>query len=319
MLGRMQEWADPGWRAAAVDWMDACLPWPRTGEVTQPLVRRWGSVLTAPTAGGRVWLKATAGETAHELALYRVFAAAAPDHVPTVIALDPERGWLLLRDHAPALADPRAPLPAAVLVRHAQLQRSVTPHAAALVTDGVPDMRPAVMPQRFAEAVDAVSRFVARHGDAVDSAVVDAVRARRAEFEGWCAALAESPVPASVDHNDLHAGNVLVGGGAVRFFDWGDAVIAHPFAVLLVPLQMAGEQGPRLQAAYLRAFADLAPMERLVADAELACRVAVIARVLTWVRAVGVDGEDLRFARAPLEALAALLEVPPTASGTTEG
>lgn len=309
----------------AVAWMDAQLAAAgrvRTGAVEQPRIRRWGTVLTAPTTEGRVWLKATAPTTAHEVALYACLAASAPQYVPAPIALDPDRGWLLLPDHAPDLGDPARPLPAAVLVRYAQLQRTVARHADALVAAGVPDMRPAVMAERFDEAVDALAGFAAGHGDAADVAVVDAVRGRRAEFAGWCARLADSPVPASIDHNDLHARNVLIGGGAVRFFDWGDAVVAHPFASLLVPLAAAGAGAAGLRRAYLAAFADLAPPDRLAADADLACRVAKAARTLTWVRAVGVAGADERFGRAPLASLAALLEESPVAlsgraSGTT--
>lgn len=229
---------------------------------------------------------------------------------------------MLLPDHAPDLGVPADVLPAADLVRYGQLQRAVAPHADGLVAACVPDMRPAVMPERFDEAVDAVAGFAARHGSAADVELVDAVRARRAEFAGWCRQLADSRVPASVDHNDLHARNVLIGGGAVRFFDWGDAVVAHPFASLLVPLAHAGAQAPRLRTAYLDVFADLAPADRLAADAELARRVAVVARTHAWIRAVGVDGSDERFARGPLESLAALLQESPVApadrpSGTT--
>lgn len=309
--------------AEVVAWMDAQLAAAgrtRTGPVTRPRVRPWGAVLTAPTSGGTVWLKITAPTTAHEPALYAFLARAAPGHVPVPIGLDVERGLLLLPDHAPDLGDPADPLPAAVLVRYAQLQRAAIPHADALVAAGVPDMRPAVLPERFDEAVEAVAGFAARHGDADDVALVDAVRARRAAFVERCRRLADSPVPASVDHNDLHARNVLIGGGAVRFFDWGDASVAHPFASLLVPLAQAGAQAPRLRAAYLAVFADLAPPDRLAADAELARHVATVARTHTWVRAVGVDGRDERFARAPLESLAAVLEESPAApSGDSSG
>jgi hypothetical protein len=322
----VDDWTSPDWRAAAVAWLDSHLAevgLARTGEVAQPRVRRWGTVLTAETTGGRVWLKATGPETFYEVALHARLAATEPGCVPAAIAHDPARGWLLLRDHAPDLGEPDDLLPAAVLVRYARLQRAATPEADGLIAAGVPDMRAAVMPVRFDEAVEAVAGFAARHGDAVDRAAVEDVRALRAEFVGWAEQLAASAVPASIDHGDLHARNVLVGGGAVRFLDWGDAAVAHPFASLLVPLRVARGQAPRLLRAYLAEFTDLAPLDRLRADAELACRLAQVARVLTWVRAVGVDGADPRFARGPLEALVALRDRAPLAlsaqgSGTTE-
>lgn len=322
----VDDWAGQRWRAAAVEWLDtqlAAAGLRRTGEVTQPRVRRWGTVLTAPTDDGRVWLKATGPESFYEVAVHVCLAATAPDHLPVLLAQNPARGWLLLRDHAPDLGDPDDLLPAAVLVHYARLQRAVTTVADGLIAAGVPDMRPAAMPRRFDEAVEAVAGFAARHADAADRAAVDQVRALRPEFVGWSEQLAASAVPPSVDHGDLHARNVLVGGGVVRFLDWGDAAIAHPFASLLVPLQAARGQAPRLLRAYLAEFTDLAPLDRLVADAELACRLAQVARTLTWVRAVGVDGADPRFARGPLETLLALLGRAPLAlcaplSGTTD-
>lgn len=322
----MDDWTSGRWRDEAVAWLDAQLVATglgRTGEVSQPRVRLWGTVLTAVTTGGRVWFKATGPETFYEVPLHACLAAAEPGHVPVVLAQNPARGWLLLRDHAPDLGEPGDRLPAAVLVRYARLQRAVTPKAEALLVAGVPDMRPAVMPTRFDEAVEAVAVFAARHGSAADRAAVEEVRELRSDVVGWAEQLAASAVPASVDHGDLHARNVLVGGGAVRFLDWGDAAIAHPFASLLVPNQAARGQAPRLLRSYLAEFTDLAPLERLVADADLACRLAQIARVLTWVRAVGVDGADPRFARGPLETLVTLRDRAPAArsaqaSGTTD-
>src|SRR5205085_1459725 len=82
---------------------------------------------------------------------------------------------------------------------------------------GDADMRPAVMPQRFHEAL-------AASGSPADVAALEP------QVEEWCARLADSPLPASLDHNDLHPWNVLDGP---RYYDWGDAVIAHPFAAML--------------------------------------------------------------------------------------
>ena len=109
---------------------------------------------------------------------------------------------------------------------------------------------------------------------------------------------------------DLHPWNVLTGG---RFYDWGDAVVAHPFAVALVPLGFLSERLERARDAYLEVFSDRAPHAELVADLELACRVAKIARALIWERALRSSrdqGETIepRFATAPLETLAGVLD-----------
>ena len=48
-------------------------------------------------------------------------------------------------------------------------------------------------------------------------------------------------MPASLDHGDLHGNNVVpAADGAFRLFDWGDAVVAHPFATLTTTLGSIG-------------------------------------------------------------------------------
>ena len=123
----------------------------------------------------------------------------------------------------------------------------------------------------------------------------------------WCEELAASPLPASLDHNDLHPWNMLAGP---RYFDWGDAVVAHPFAVMLEPLGWlrnvhGSEALVRGRDAYLAGFGSPPELRETL---ELACRVAKIARALTWVRAIQAGGDvDPDWAAAPAETLERLL------------
>lgn len=305
-------WSSAEWFAAAACWMDerlAAAGIARTGPVSQPRVRAWGTVLTAPADRGPVWLKAPGARTVFEVALYELLAEVVPNRVLTPIAVDVERGWVLLPDGGPVLdgSDVSTVLSGLldVLPRYAVLQRELMSHVDDLLEVGVVDMRAAVMPDRFDEAV-AVAR---RRGD---SDALGAVVAMRPRFVAWCERLAASPVPSSLDHNDLHPRNVFAGG--TRFYDWGDAVVAHPFASMLVTLGVlhanygipAGDPSlVRLRDAYLEPFTDLAPHARLVEDVELACRVAKPARALVWDRAIAPD-EPGEFGAAPLETLLAV-------------
>jgi len=309
-------WSTPAWLAGAESWMDGRLAEAgieRTGEVTQPHLRAWGTALTAPTTRGPVWLKAPGPETAFEAALYELLGTVVPDRVLVPIAVDVPRGWILLPDGGPTLRehDDGSLLPAleAILPRYAQLQRDLESHVDKLVAFGVADMRAPAMPARFDEALAVARRYVTDHGTANDRTDLDRIAALRPEFVAWCAELAESPVPASLDHNDLHPGNVFAAG--TRFYDWGDSVVAHPFASMLVTLAYVHSlfgptAGPaRVRDAYLEPFTDLAPRTALVAQVELACRVAKAARVLTWDRALRAQGYSAagEFGRAPLETL----------------
>ena len=310
-------WSTPAWRAEAVAWLDerlAAVGRARTGPVEQPRVRAWATVLRAPTAGGPVWMKAAGPGTAFEPALYEILVRAVPDRVLTPIAVDRRRAWILLPDGGPSLgelasgADVVEPLVAA-LARYGRLQRALEPHVGDLLDAGVPDMRPAAMPGRFREALEATR--------AGGGEVHRRVAALEPAFRGWCERLAASPVPPSLDHNDLHPWNIV----GDRYYDWGDSVVAHPFAAVLVPLRFvqrglgAGLDDPRFllaRDAYLDAFAGLAGRAELGETLALACRVAKIARVLTWERALRAAREqgaaEADWAGAPLATLATVLD-----------
>jgi len=304
-------WSTEAWREQAVGWIDRRLAdsgRARTGAVEQPRVRPWATVLRAPTEDGDVWMKAAGPATAFEAGLYELLARVAPGDVLAPLAVDVPRGWMLLPDGGPPAGEDALP---EALGQYGRLQRALAPHADELPALGVPDMRPEVMPERFEQALDA-ARASAPAGGGDTGALAD-VEVLRDDVARWSERLAASPVPASLDHNDLHTQNVL-GTGPYHFYDWGDAVVAHAFAALLVPSQVlspAAFAGAR--AAYLEAFADLAPPERLAEDLVLACRVARVARTLTWERALRSARDqdepiDALFTHAPYEELTALLD-----------
>ena len=144
----------------------------------------------------------------------------------------------------------------------------------------------------------------------------------RDPVQTWSERLGELPGGWTIDHNDLHQWNVLVGVTGVetsKFFDWGDAVVAHPFASLLVPLTFlrthlgSDDESPallRVRDAYLDAWRDLGSPRDLLEAVELSCRLAKVARALNgvnWGR--GLTGEAAeKFARWPFESIVRLLD-----------
>jgi Ser/Thr protein kinase RdoA (MazF antagonist) len=177
------------------------------------------------------------------------------------------------------------------------------------------------MLERFDEAV-AVAEVRARdRADRVEA--LERVRSRRGRFDDWCRQLASSPGDATLDHNDLHGGNVFLADGQPRLFDWGDAVVAHPFASALVLRSVVrwllGAHAEtraerRVLDAYLEPFTPLGPRAELLETLEVACEVGKVARSLVWARAVAPlapdadDPDDFR--SAPLEWLLELLDGP---------
>lgn len=324
-------WSSPAWQATAVAWLDARLGEAgikRTGEVTHPHVRPWATVLRAPTTLGVVWMKAAGPGAAFEIALYELLARAATEHVLTPIAIDVDRAWMVLPDGGSAIGDrlagdELAEAMVVVLPQYAQMQRDLAPHADAMVALGVTDMRPAVMPARFEEALAVVGEHVERRGVTSEQQRYAQVVRMGPTVAAWCDRLAVMPGPASLDHNDLHPFNVLTPepGGPARFYDWGDAVLAHPFSSMLVALGFmqyhvlnTAIDDPRLlrmRDAYLEPFSDLGTHAELVETLELACRVGKVARSLIWHRALSagaVEEIEEQWADAPTNTLDALLD-----------
>lgn len=323
---------------AASTWIDAALrrhQIQRTGPVELVRERPWATVRRVETDHGTVWMKACGRGTAFEAGLYGLLADATPEHVLAPLAIDTARGWLLLPDGGTSLSAAAGDDTDAILAGlrdaltvYAELQLTVAPHVEALAAVGVADMRPAMLPARFDEALAATRAYARRDGaDSADAARHAGVAALRPRVAAWSEQLAAAPGDATLDHNDLHGENVLVDGPVPRFYDFGDAVVAHPFASALIPITFArdhvlgdgtADDDPRLLAlrdAFLQPHADAlgATVDELVPTLELACRLAKIARTLIWQRAIDGFGNETpeRRAAAPLATLTSLLDDAP--------
>jgi Ser/Thr protein kinase RdoA (MazF antagonist) len=115
------------------------------------------------------------------------------------------------------------------------------------------------------------------------------VAARTGELDG-------SGIAATIQHDDLHGGNVFIGPAGTRFFDWGDSVVAHPFGSMVTTLNSVAYRldttadDPRiapLRDAYLEAWTDLQPRAALQELLEVALDVGRIGKSAAWARALG--------------------------------
>jgi hypothetical protein len=293
-------WTDPDWRAGAVAWAAEQLArrgMTPVGEPEQPHVYAWSTALRLPVDIGAVWLKSVGPGSGHEPALAAALGEWVPDRVLVPLAVHPGRRLMLLPDGGATL---RAAGGAgsgdaweAMLGDYARLQLALVPHAAEMVGLGVPDARPEVLPDLVRELLtDDESLLLGEPGglapDVRDRLVADGGRYAQA-----CRRLADSGIPATLQHDDLHDANVFVGDGRHRFFDWGDAVVSHPFVSLLVTLRVAqralgvpnGDAALlRLRDAYLDEWRAHGNLEELREQVDLALRIGSLQRALTWRR-----------------------------------
>ncbi|SBT49414.1 phosphotransferase [Micromonospora auratinigra] len=276
----------------------------RTTGPVRARVRPWSVVWRVPTDADPYWFKANNPGTRYEAVLLAELSRLVPDAVPDPVAVDVARGWSLLPDGGPTLRDVLGGAPdrahwERVLPAYASLQLAVAPEVERLVAAGVPDQRPALMPALLDGLLDDRDALLLGVDGGLRPELHERLLGYRSEFAGICRRLAEIGVPASVQHDDLHDGNVFAGDAGYRFFDWGDASVAQPFGTLLVTLRsVAAAAGiapddpvlHRLRDAYLEAWTDRYDRATLREAAGLAMTVATVGRSLSWRR--GLDTSD---------------------------
>ena len=277
-------WEDPSWLSGAHAWIEdelGRLGLTRTGEIEQPHVYPWSTVMKVPTDAGTVWFKANTDQLRHEAALVDVIARRRPDAVPPQLAFDPDSGWMLMADAGEQLRTvvPREESLARwldVLRLYAGVQLDLADEVERMLELGVPDMRLATLPEKYdllMDEIDAEPRFREASGRVRDLA----------------AELAAYGLPELLQHDDLHDGQVFVRDGQHLLMDWGDACISHPFFTLSVTLEGVlawglddeedSEDTAPYRDAYLEAFSERYDVD-LVAAATVATRLGWACRAV---------------------------------------
>jgi len=222
----------------------------------------WATALRVPTSRGIVWFKAARPAFAHEARVLEVLQPLAPQLLPEVIA-STDDGWILLAD-----AGERArehPIDwRAMLHAYAALQRASAEHVDALLAAGVHDNRPANVVDR----AEALMRYL-------PAELVAAVQARLPHVAEQMERLAASRLPTTIDHGDLHDGNVFSADGRVRIIDWGDSAVAHPFFTLSVA-------DPKENAWAVEAGEGYPPQDELQEEAAIVDELRFLLRALNW-------------------------------------
>jgi hypothetical protein len=122
-------------------------------------------------------------------------------------------------------------------------------------------------------------------------------------IEAECRELAAYELPETIQHDDLHDGQVFVRNGGYLFFDWGDACVSHPFFTLVVTFAVLAYKlgldydSPELQRfrdAYLEPWTRFRPGAELERAYPLAYRLGVLCRGLTWAMIVAAVPRPLR-------------------------
>jgi hypothetical protein len=271
-----------------------------TGTVEQVRVRVWSTQLTVATTAGRLWFKENHPGQAMEAAVVDELARFAPEHVVLPLAVDRSRGWLLTPDHGDTLATLAATdedMWCRVVAEFGQMQRRCADHRDDLVAAGLAPLVPAMVAEHVEQQMQRMRRLPPSDLGHVGPDLAE--RALRAVpiLRATAARLADaSPQLTSLEHNDLHQNNVFIPRPVettLRFFDFADAVWAHPFTTLAVPvdrLSQAWETQPddprilRVIDSYLEVWSDMGSIAELGEAARLAGTFHPVHRFESWRR-----------------------------------
>jgi hypothetical protein len=273
-------WTQPDWLADATAWIRERAD--VSGTIEQPHVRPWATALRVPTPEGALWFKANSPIHRFEAGLTQLLADLRPHRVTELVDADVERGWMLMRDAGTRLREVPATVEhfERVLPLYGELQLAAAPHVERMLELGVPD-------SRLDGFVRSLEPIAAEHSE------LDLREVERLVDE-----LRAGGIPESIQHDDLHDGQIFVRDGRYRVLDWGDSCISHPFHSLTVTLRAATWQlglvpGSRdvlrMRDAYLEAWgspAELAPL------AEVAYRTGTLGRTLAWQRYIDAGDEQ---------------------------
>jgi len=264
-------WARPGWVEGVRRWI--------TGEVTRlgrvvvglEQVKHWSisAVLRVATDGPDLYFKVPMRLPlfVDEAVLTARLADRFPGYVPAPLAVEAKDGWMLLPGFDETFAW-EAPLAVRqeAFRRFAGLQRRTADVTAELMADGCLDRRLEVLESQIDPLVsdpEAVARLTADE--------VAELRRLAPAMKDFCRRLDRLGVPATLVHGDLHAGNMARLDGAMVYFDWTDACIAHPF-IDLHSLQWEKEESIRsaLLSAYLESWEGVESADRMLEAVSLA-------------------------------------------------
>ncbi len=291
-------WQQPDWQAEAKAWIRSALDkndLQLIGEVEQPHIRQWSTVMTVPTNDGMLFFKASSSLLAYETVLTDYLARFRPEIFPQLLAIDAKRHWMLMRDAGTPLrhfirSEKSVALWRDVLPLYVDLQKDMADHLIHLLALGVMDRRLAKLPALFENLIADPSAMLLDQEDSLTSEEYARLKDFGPEFRWMCEKLASFGIPETIHHDDFHDGNIFVREGRITFTDWGESAVTHPFFTLVVMMRGVDNsigvdyspESVEVRDMYLEQWTSYAPMEELKSIANLAQRIGHVNRALTW-------------------------------------
>ena len=157
-------WTDSDWLEGSANWIKSQLQRrgiQLIGSISQPHIRPWSTVLNVPTTEGMLYFKSSSKELIHEAALTEFLSMLHPNIVPEILAVEVDRGWMLLYEGEKTLRHELKQNPdlsqwEIVLPIYGDLQFELAGSVKELLYLGVPDRRLDGFPVRFIDLLEDV-------------------------------------------------------------------------------------------------------------------------------------------------------------------
>jgi hypothetical protein len=301
-------WVQQGWFDDAAAWIQAQLAQLHIhalGPLVQERVWALSCVMRVATSIGAVYFKAVPPFMTQEAVAMHEVSRQYPDLLPAPLAVDTERGWLLMPDFGgdSLLRVPDLRRWQAALRRCAHMHVEQARYVNEWLARGIPDRRLPRMVQLTEPLMTLASSLLAGGPPGLSAEEIEGLHALPLRLHLRCARLATYGIPPTLVHGDL-GGNILVHGERYTFFDWTDVCITHPFFELTTlldtvfddsVLQLEAHGRTQLRDAYLEPWTVYAPMERLVEAFEVSTPLGALHQAMSYMWILMNVAEDARW------------------------
>ena len=296
-------WARRGWLPLVETWMHEQLA-RLNYEIVAPIeqVKIWSvsCVLRAQTTNGNVYFKASLNSVmqsntpistcdkqeilpllfAHEPLIIQALAARYPQNVPTILAMDRERCWMLLAEFGAQLyTHPNKIAWEKALEVYGQMQIAAIKHTDTLLTEGFLDRRLHILETQ----IDPLLNDEDALAD-LSRSEVEQLRAYGPQLKTLCHQLLNCVIPQTLVHGDLHTGNIAVQNDNCIYFDWSDGCVSYPFFDVLTFMENIDDpvEKIRFRDIYLVQWTDYASIEYLRKILPLSQMLATIHQAVSY-------------------------------------
>jgi hypothetical protein len=239
--------------------------------------------------GDWIYLKSANAAAFFEARLTSFLSKNFPNTTVEVLAVNSKSNWILMKKLPGVLLRTTKSTQAYELMlrNYTILQQQVMPNANEVLSLGVTDR---CLPILWKEINDNLDNLCAT---GLNEEETQKILSMKPELLSMCAGMA-GIFPDTLEHGDLHSGNVFVEEASFRFFDWGDASITHPFLSVRVFWNSLSElleedtdenwmrKISEFRPAYLDMWKEYAPINVLKRQLSLAEQVGCVYRALSW-------------------------------------